>query len=289
MTAPAPRTGVRRAIVIVPSAFTSGNLFFGLWSIVEATRGNFERAGWFILIAGVLDMLDGRIARMTRTGSAFGAELDSLIDVISFGVAPALLMFHFQFSRGEWAWLLPLIYVWGTAVRLARFNVEQAGHAKSQFFGLPSPAAGGTIATFVPFSMTPFFQEHLGHLPWPLLLAMLLVFLSLLMVSHVPYPVVPRVGIHTWGQRAALGLLVIVIAAAVYVPAYFFFPLAVTFIAFGLLRATLFGFLERLPDRDPLRDEAEDDAVGGSGDGARRMFPLPLRGRRRGPGRREAP
>ena len=280
---------MRRAIVIVPSAFTSGNLFFGLWSIVEATRGNFERAGWFIVLAAVMDVLDGRIARMTSTGSAFGAELDSLIDVISFGVAPALLMFFYQFNRGEWAWLLPLIYVWGTAVRLARFNVEQAGHAKSQFFGLPSPAAGGTIATFVPFAMTPFFQEHLGHLPWPLLLAMLLVFLSLLMVSHVPYPVFPRMGLRDWGARAGLGFLLVTIVAAIYFPAYYFFPLAVTFIAFGLARATIFGFLERRPDRDPLGDEAEDDAVGESGEGGRRIFPLPLRRRRRGPGRREAP
>lgn len=286
MTGAAPRVGMRRAIVIVPSAFTAGSLFFGIWSIVEATRGNFVRAAWFIVIAGVMDMLDGRVARATRTGTAFGAELDSLTDVISFGVAPALLMYFFQFSRGDWAWLLPLIYVWSTAVRLARFNVEQAGHAKTQFFGLPCPAAGGTVATFVPFSTTPFFRDHLSQLPWPLLLAMLLLFLSLLMVSHVTYPVVPRFGMHTWGQRAATALLLFVIVASVYFPAYFFFPFAVVFIAFGIARATLFSFLERAPDRDPLHDNAEPDEVAS---GPRRMFPLRVRGRRRGGDRREGP
>jgi CDP-diacylglycerol--serine O-phosphatidyltransferase len=290
VTAPHGRTGLRRAIVIVPGAFTSGSLFFGLWSIIEATRGELERAAWFIVIAGVMDLLDGRVARMTRTDTAFGAELDSLVDVISFGVAPALLLYFYQFNRGEWAWLLCFAYVWATATRLARFNVEQAGHAKSHFFGLPAPSAGGTLATFVPFAGTPFFQEHLAGLPWPLLLAMLMVFLSLLMVSHVPYPTVPRIGIRTWSQRGALALFLFIVFAAINFPAYFFFPFAALFIAWGLLKAVLAGFLERLPERDPLRDEEDpEDLREEHGQGLRRTFPLPLRGRRRGGARREEP
>lgn len=280
---------MRRAIVIVPGAFTSGNLFFGIWSIVEASRGQLERAAWFIVIAGVMDLLDGRVARMTRTDTAFGAELDSLIDVISFGVAPALLMYYYQFSR-DWAWLLCFAYVFGTATRLARFNVEQAGHAKSQFFGLPSPAAGSTVATFVPFAGTPFFRDHLASLPWPLLLAALMVFLSLLMVSHVPYPVVPRIGIRTWGQRGALALFLFILFAALYFPAYFFFPFAVLFIIWGLLKAVFVGFLDRLPERDPLRDEEDAERHRDEqGQGRRRIFSLPLRGRRQGGARREDP
>jgi CDP-diacylglycerol--serine O-phosphatidyltransferase len=287
VTAPHGRTGVRRAIVIVPGAFTSGSLFFGLWSIVEATRGELERAAWFIVIAGVMDLLDGRVARMTRTDTAFGAELDSLVDVISFGVAPAILMYFYQFNRGEWAWLLCFAYVWATATRLARFNVEQAGHAKSQFFGLPCPSAGGTLATFVPFAGTQFFRENLAGLPWPLLLAMLMVFLSLLMVSHVPYPAVPRIGIRTWSQRSALALLLFILFAAINFPAYFFFPFAALFITWGLLKAVLVGFLERLPERDPLRDEEDPEDREEHGQGRRRTFPLPLRGRRLGGARRE--
>src|SRR3990172_2029299 len=114
---------MRGAIVILPGAFTSGNLFFGLWSIIEASRGDFVRAAWFIVIAAVMDTLDGRIARMSRTGTAVGAELDSLVDVISFGIAPAMLVYFHTFRSGEWAWLLCFIYVLAAALRLAPFNL----------------------------------------------------------------------------------------------------------------------------------------------------------------------
>ena len=92
------RRRLRRGIIILPSAFTMGNLFFGLYAVVAALRGDFAWAGWFIVYAATLDLLDGRVARFTRTGSAFGAELDSLTDVISFGVAPALIMILLYFT-----------------------------------------------------------------------------------------------------------------------------------------------------------------------------------------------
>jgi CDP-diacylglycerol--serine O-phosphatidyltransferase len=284
VTAPHSRTGVRRAIIILPGAFTTGNMFFGIWSIVEAARGEFERAAWFIVIAGVMDALDGRVARLTRTGSDFGAELDSLADVISFGVAPALLQWHFQFSSG-WGWLIPFIFILGVALRLARFNVEQAGHAKSQFYGLPSPAAGATVATLVPFMGTPFFADHLSHLPWNPLSALLMVTIALLMVSHVPYPVAPRVGLRTWNGRFGLALLLSIVGGAVFIPRYFFFPLAIAFIAFGLLRALYYGYLERLPEESPLREEFGETDVLESGLAPRRRFRNPLR-RGRQPGLR---
>jgi CDP-diacylglycerol--serine O-phosphatidyltransferase len=252
---------MRRAIVILPGAFTSGNLFFGIWSIVEAARGNFIHAAWFIVVAGAMDMLDGRIARASRTGSQFGAEMDSLVDAISFGVAPAMLVFFHTFIRGgDWAWVLGFLYVLAAVLRLARFNVEQAGHAKSQFFGLPSPAAGMTVATFYPFSQTPFFQQHLAGLwPWNLTLAVLVVGTALLMVSHVPYPVWPKVGLRTWSGRFGILVLLGVVAASIYVPAYFFFPYGIAYIGFGIGRAALLGFLDRLPEKDPLRDDDDDE------------------------------
>src|SRR5215475_8959224 len=85
---------IRRVVIIVPSLFTLFNLFFGFWSMVLAQRGDFYRAGWFIVFAGILDTLDGRVARLSNTGTRFGAELDSLVDVVSFGVAPAFLMYR---------------------------------------------------------------------------------------------------------------------------------------------------------------------------------------------------
>jgi CDP-diacylglycerol--serine O-phosphatidyltransferase len=250
---------MRRAIVILPGAFTSGNLFFGVWAIVEAARGNFSLAAWLVVLAGVMDLLDGRVARMSATGTAFGAELDSLVDVISFGVAPALLLYFLSFRGGDWSWLLSFLYILAAALRLARFNVEQGGHVKTQFFGLPSPAAGMTLATWYPFSQTPLFREQLEPLfSWSLALAVLVAMCALLMVSHVPYPALPRFSLRTWSGRFAIGWVLLVIVASLYFPAYFFFPMGVLYLSYGLLRAAAVGFLERLPERDPLRDEDED-------------------------------
>jgi CDP-diacylglycerol---serine O-phosphatidyltransferase len=259
MTLPRTRPrGMRRAIVILPSAFTSGNLFFGVWSIVEASRGEFLTAAWFIVVAAVLDLLDGRIARMSRSGTSFGAELDSLVDVISFGIAPALLLFFWQFHGREWAWLLSFFYVLAATLRLARFNVVQAGRAKTHFIGLSSPISGITLASLYPFTQTTFFQQRLGFLPLPLLVVLLTIGVSLLMVSQVPYPVVPRVGLRSWKGRVALAAHLAALAGALYFPEYFFFPACVTLILFGLVRAVFMGLLDRLPERDPLRDDEEE-------------------------------
>jgi CDP-diacylglycerol--serine O-phosphatidyltransferase len=259
MTAPRPRPRVmQRAIVVLPSAFTSGNLFFGVWSIVESTRGEFALAAWFVVAAAVLDLLDGRVARMSRTGSAFGAELDSLVDVVAFGVAPALLLYHWRFRGGEWGWLLAFFYVLAAALRLARFNVVQAGQAKTHFIGLSSPMSGITLAASYPFSQTPFFRAQFGFLPLSLVLALLAIGLALLMVSQVPYPVLPRVGLKTWKGRAALLLLIVALALALYFPEYFFFPAGMVMIVYGLARAVFLGLLDKLPERDLLRDEDDD-------------------------------
>ena len=259
MTAPRPRPrGMRRAIVILPSAFTSGNLFFGVWSIVESTRGNFALAAWFIVAAAVLDLLDGRVARMSRTGSAFGAELDSLVDVVSFGVAPALLLYFWRFRGGEWAWLLSFIYVLAAALRLARFNVVQAGQAKTHFIGLSSPMSGITLASAYPFTQTAFFQQQFGFLPLSLMAVLLTIVLALLMVSQVPYPVLPTVGLRTWKGRASLAAHLFALAGALWFPEYFFFPTGILLIAYGLVRAVFLGLLDRLPERDLLRDGDDD-------------------------------
>ena len=251
---------MRRAIIILPGAFTSGNLFFGIFSIIEATRGHYAQAAWFVVAGGIMDALDGSAARMTRTGTAFGAELDSLVDAISFGVAPALLVYFHTFKGGEWAWLLSFLFILAVVLRLARFNVEQAGRAKSQFFGLPSPAAGIALATYYPFSQTPFFRDHLAGL-WPasLGLAVFMVVASLLMVSHVLYPVWPRPGLRSAKGLLSLAATIAALALIVTVPSYFIFPFIFAYITFGVVRAIVIGMLDRRPEREPLRDEDEDD------------------------------
>jgi CDP-diacylglycerol--serine O-phosphatidyltransferase len=283
MNTPRAHSGMRRAIVILPSAFTSGNLFFGIWSMVEATRGHFTQAAWLIVACGFMDAIDGSAARMTRTGTAFGAELDSLVDAISFGVAPALLVYFHTFQKGEWAWLLSFLFVLAVVLRLARFNVEQAGRAKSQFFGLPSPGAGIAVAVSYPFSQTPFFREHLGGM-WPASfgLAVLMVLCSLLMVSHVPYPVWPRPGLRSARGLASLVTTLVVLAGTFLIPALFLFPFMAAYILFGVARATLLGFLERRPEREPLSDEPDDDASRPvENDGAsRKLLPFQIKRRR---------
>jgi CDP-diacylglycerol---serine O-phosphatidyltransferase len=257
---PPPRRRLRRAVVILPSAFTLGNLFLGLWAIIAASRGQFVFAGWLIVLAAIADMLDGRIARFTHTGTEFGEQLDSLVDAISFGVAPSLIMYFLFFADGgQWAWILSFIYVVAAIVRLARFNVEQAGVAKMAFNGLPSPTAGVTIATYYTFTQTAFFQAYFAHWPVSQIAAWMMIFVAALMVSNVLYPVVPKFSPRTWGGRLALAIALAAVVAAFTVPEYFFFGLAAVYITYGLVRSVVMGFLERLPERDPLIDDDDDD------------------------------
>ena len=132
-----PRVPLQRGIIILPSAFTLGNLFFGVYAIVAATRGDFEWAGWFIVFAGILDLLDGRVARFTRTGTAFGAELDSLVDAISFGVAPALIAYQLYFTEGRWGWTVCFVYIAASVVRLARFQRRSGGTRQESLHRAP--------------------------------------------------------------------------------------------------------------------------------------------------------
>jgi CDP-diacylglycerol--serine O-phosphatidyltransferase len=254
-----PHVPLQRGVIILPSAFTLGNLFFGVFAIVAATRGDFGWAAWYIVFAGILDMLDGRVARFTRTGSAFGAELDSLVDAVSFGVAPALILFQLYFTEGAWSWTVCFVFITAVVVRLARFNVEQAGRAKSHFIGLPSPTAGMILATYYPFSQTPFFQDTLAHLAWPRIMGIGMVILGVLMVSHVPYPVVPRIGFKSARGLLMTAVMIGCLFTAVAMPSYFFFPFLVAYTSAGLLRSVGLGLLDRLPDRDPLLDEDDDD------------------------------
>ncbi|HEX7049844.1 MAG TPA: CDP-diacylglycerol--serine O-phosphatidyltransferase [Longimicrobiales bacterium] len=256
------RPRLQRGVIIVPSALTLGNLFFGVWAIVSATRGAFETAAWLIVLAGVADLLDGRVARVTQTGSEFGEQLDSLVDAISFGVAPALIIYHLFLTDGNWSWIAAFFYVTAAVIRLARFNVEQAGHAKVAFHGLPSPSAGILLATFYPFSRTAFFQEHLAALPWPSLITALMLAAGMLMMSHVLYPVMPKFGFRTVkGVLTLFGMLAVIIAAF-WIPALFFFPALLLYAAYGVGKALVLGFFERLPERDPLLDVENGDEAG---------------------------
>jgi len=264
-----PRPGIRRAIVVIPSAFTLGNLFLGVWAMVSASQGNFRWAGWFIVFAAVADVLDGRLARMSHTGTRFGAELDSLVDITSFGVAPALIMYFLEFAEaGKFAWIICFIYVASVAVRLARYNITAAGSDKPGWFtGLPSPAAGMTLATYYAFSQTPWYQASLAYLDMQRQgLTFLILALSALMVSTVKYPRAPAIGFRSVSGWLGVLITVGMLGGAIFAPAAFFFPFGLAYLLFGILRSAYLALSERPEDpaeaqtlqvqhRTPYQDE----------------------------------
>lgn len=140
----------QHGIYLLPNLLTSGTLFAGFYAIVQAMNGRFEHAAVAIFVAIALDGLDGRVARLTRTQSAFGAEYDSLADMVAFGVAPALVMYSFALKGlGKLGWTAAFVYCAGAALRLARFNALLDVQDKRWFQGLPSPSAAGLIAGLV--------------------------------------------------------------------------------------------------------------------------------------------
>ncbi|HZI22834.1 MAG TPA: CDP-diacylglycerol--serine O-phosphatidyltransferase [Gemmatimonadales bacterium] len=242
---------MRRVVIVVPSLFTLFNLFFGIWSMVLASRGEFYRASWYIFFAGILDTLDGRVARLSKTGTRFGAELDSLVDVVSFGVAPAFLIYQLEFaSASQSEWIFCYFYVMAAAIRLARFNVTQAGRAKRAFIGLPSPAAGMTLATFYPFTTTDLYQQVFRVLPRHHLMQLLMILLTILMVSNVRYATMPRAGVRTVRGLLGLATILFIVIFGILEHDAFFFPLGIVYITYGVLRATLLGFLVEGDDEE---------------------------------------
>jgi CDP-diacylglycerol--serine O-phosphatidyltransferase len=184
------------------------------------------------------------------------------VDAISFGVAPAFILYQLYLSDTAWGWILSFAYVTAVVLRLARFNVEQGGEAKTHFHGLPSPTAGMILATFYPFSQTSFFQAQLGDLPWPQIMGVVTVILAVLLMSHIPYALFPRIGFRTrkglFNTAVVLGGLTL----AFTVPRYYFFPVLVLYTGWGLTKALVLGLLDRLPEKDPLLDEDDEDLSG---------------------------
>lgn len=174
----------RRGIYLLPNLFTTSALFAGFYAIVSAMNGDFEKAAIAVFIAMVLDGLDGRVARLTNTQSEFGAEYDSLADMVSFGVAPALVMYEWALSDlGRYGWLAAFIYAVCAALRLARFNTQIGSVDKRYFVGLASPAAAAVVVGFVwiagDFGMEP---RKLNWVAWSVTVAA-----GLLMVSNMRY------------------------------------------------------------------------------------------------------
>jgi CDP-diacylglycerol---serine O-phosphatidyltransferase len=226
---------------VVPSLFTVLNIFSGFNSIVHSSRGEYTIACWFIILAGIFDSLDGVMARITKSSSDFGVELDSLSDVVSFGAAPSFMVYNLYLHTIEgWGMLLSALPMIFGALRLARFNVQLVGYDKDYFKGLPIPAMAIIIVSFI-------LQYVDGNNQLPLLAASLLpymvVILSLLMVSNIKYDTIPKFskkGIKYHPLRftaAIIGLTAIIITKGNAL-----FPFFVFYLATGPIRYIIHFF-----------------------------------------------
>jgi CDP-diacylglycerol--serine O-phosphatidyltransferase len=174
----------RKSIYILPNLFTAASLFCGFYAIISAMGERYEAAAVAIFVSGLLDGLDGRVARLTRSTSQFGVEFDSLADLVAFGVAPAILAFQWALAPfGRLGWLAAFMYVVCGALRLARFNVQKSVEDVSYFKGLPIPAAACLIASLVLF--VSFWEGELEARSYAILV--MIYGLSFFMVSTIPY------------------------------------------------------------------------------------------------------
>jgi CDP-diacylglycerol--serine O-phosphatidyltransferase len=218
----------RRGIFLLPNLFTTAALFAGFYAIVQAMNGRFDQSAVAIFVAMVLDMLDGRVARLTKTQSAFGAEYDSLSDMVSFGAAPALIVYEWALrGMGKLGWFVAFLYVVGAALRLARFNTMLDVADKRYFQGLPSPAAAALVAGFV------WIVDDNGIDPegvrWVAL--GLTLFAGLTMVSNFKFYSFKTINLRRTVPFAVVLLLAFIFAIATYQPAIVGF---VGFVAYAL-------------------------------------------------------
>jgi CDP-diacylglycerol---serine O-phosphatidyltransferase len=237
-----PRHRLRRGVYLLPSLLTMGNMFCGYACVVYAMRGEYETAAPFIGFAYILDVLDGRIARLTGTTSEFGVEFDSMADIISFGMAPAILSFQWGLSTlGRLGWAAGFLFVAAAAIRLARFNIQSAaGGDKRYFVGMPSPAAAGIIAATV-FAYPYGLYDYRAALP---ALALVLV-PAVLMVSTIRFRSFKN--LDSKGRRPYT-VLIFVAAGIMLVathPRFMLVAVAYGYLASGLLGLAVSRFKHR--------------------------------------------
>ncbi|AEF80170.1 CDP-diacylglycerol--serine O-phosphatidyltransferase [Leadbettera azotonutricia] len=241
---------LKKGIYILPSLFTCGNMTFGLLSIMVSIKGEFIPAAWALVLSLFCDILDGRIARLTHTTSEFGVQLDSLSDLVSFGIAPAMLIYMLVLqSMGKIGVAIAVFFVLCSAMRLARFNVKAAGGSVANYFqGLPTPASAGVIISFVlSYELLGPADTRLNFRTIPLLMQnmpaffkampIVMVVLSFLMVSNIPYYSFKHMELS---KPRAVQLLVFVIVLAILI---IVFPQNIIFIIFSLYALSGFAML----------------------------------------------
>lgn len=245
---------------VVPSLFTVLNMFCGFLSIIYASKGDVIQASWLIILAACFDSLDGVMARITKSSSQFGVEIDSLSDVVSFGAAPAFLAYSVQLHglNGFGIFISSMLMVFA-GLRLARFNINLVGFDKDHFVGLPTPVSALTVASFTINYWTPV--TGLGAaapvLPY------LVVVLSLLMVSKVKYDTLPRISRRSIEREPWKFIFLMLAVMVVFVTAgSAIFPLLVLFVALGIVRYIGSTVRHILHHQDKTKEEESAEPTG---------------------------
>lgn len=216
---------------LIPSLFTILNAFCGFLSIIESSNSNFDNAAMFIIYASIFDMFDGIVARILKTSSDFGVELDSLSDAISFGAAPSFLLYGIYFnglnSLGLFLASLTMIFA---VIRLARFNVELVGYEKDKFYGLPTPITAITICAYIIMYHNKITDAHQSGI----IITVISTVLPLLMVSKFQYPVLPKINLQSIKKnKATFSILTLFIIISVLTNGYAVFPICIFYILSG--------------------------------------------------------
>lgn len=217
-----------RGVYLLPNLFTTGNLFFGFYSVVASLKGRYELAAWGIVIAIFFDIMDGKVARLMGATSNFGTQYDSLADLVSFGVAPGIMAYNWILSPlGRLGWLISFLFLTCGALRLARFNLQASARVgKENFQGLPIPAAAGTVATSYLFLKGLNFPLSLRSMP--AFYSILMISLSFLMVSNVEYKALKESNKpkrHPFGTLFLAVVLLFILAAEPHI-AFFLFTIS---------------------------------------------------------------
>ena len=216
----------------LPSIFTLGNIlcgFLALNNVVKGTPASLISASWWIIIAAILDALDGKVARMTGTSSEFGVELDSIADVISFGVAPAVLIYNYMlYEAGEIGFILAFFYLAAGSIRLARFNTKATTSKKNFFTGMPIPSGAGILASYILF--TENVWSGLANLDFVIVITF---FASLAMVSRFKYNVFPHIGFSTRSDKIRSFFFFGHIMLVMRFPDEVFFPTGILYLISG--------------------------------------------------------
>ena len=243
---------------ILPGSFTMGNVVCGFLAILSSFEGDLITACWLVILAGFLDAMDGKIARLSGATSRFGVELDSLADFLSFGVAPAVIIYVAKLQTlGKWGWLIGVVYIMAASYRLARYNILATTDEKKDFMGLPVPGAAMPLVTYLIFC-----DYFWGQLEYGQYLVSLLILLSALMVSQVQYDTMPD-RFDSMGNRIKVAIIVIAAIAALANPQLLLFPLFAAYIIFGLVRAAYrylylgVGMVKRRQFRNKKYDRTE--------------------------------